>query len=197
MKNSKIILVMGLTAMVASLGVYRQGRLDAADAAAPAKIGVVNVNQVLDNSAKHKKWQEKMKTEQEAKKAEFTKIKDELNALEANLKVRSAGSEDALRIQGELVEKKALLDAKEEFYRSKVETEMQQWTESLYQKMLVVVENVAKAKGLDMVIANESLDLPAPNLRDFLLTVKTKKLLYCNQRYDLTAEVLAAFDNAN
>jgi Skp family chaperone for outer membrane proteins len=196
MKNPKLALVVVLTAIVLILAVWQQGRLDAAAAVAPAKIGVVNVTEVLENSARHKQWQEKMKGQQEAMKAEFQKLNDELEVDQAQLKLRTVGSEEALRLQSQILEKKALLQAKDEFYRTRVEAEMQQWTESLYQKMLTVVKDVAKAKGLDMVIADETLDLPAPTLRDFMLTVKTKKLLYFAEQYDMTAEVLTALDKA-
>ncbi|MBP8604491.1 MAG: OmpH family outer membrane protein [Phycisphaerae bacterium] len=196
MKNAKLMYTFSAVAIVVSLGIYRQAHLDAAAAAAPAKIGVVNVTQVLENCAKHKQWQEKMQSERTAMENEYKKMKDELDALQANLKLRTPGSEDALRLQSEMLEKKALMDAKDEFYRTKVESEMQRWTESLYQKLLTVVQDVAKTKGLDMVIADEQLDLPAPSLRDFMLTVKTKKLLYRSEQYDLTAEVLAALDKA-
>lgn len=196
MKNTKLMYILSAAAAAVSFGIYRQGHLDAAAAAAPAKIGVVNVTQVLENCTKHKQWQEKMQSERTAMETEYKKMKDELDALQANLKLRTPGSEDALRLQSEMLEKKALMDAKDEFYRSKVESEMQRWTESLYQKLLTVVQDVAKAKGLDMVIADEQLDLPAPSLRDFMLTVKTKKLLYRSEQYDMTAEVLAALDKA-
>ncbi|MCI0498812.1 MAG: OmpH family outer membrane protein [Planctomycetales bacterium] len=197
MRHSRVAFGMMLIVIVVVLGTWQQGRLHADAAVAPAKIGVVNVTQVLENSAKHKQLQEKMQNDRAAMEAEFKKMKDELDAAQANLKLRTPGSEDALRLQGELLEKKALMDAKYEFYRSKVETEMQRWTESLYQKMLTVIKNVAEAKGLDMVIADEILDLPAPTLRDFMLTVKTKKMLYYKSQYDLTAEVQAALDKAD
>ena len=196
MKSSKLALVTALAAAVVLFGTYRQGRLDAANAVAPAKIGVVNVTTVLENSAKHKQWQEKMQANQETMKTEFKKMQDELDALQANLKLRTPGSDDALRLEGEMLEKKALMDAKDQFYRTRVETEMQQWTESLYQKMLAIIKEVAEAKGLDIIIADELLDVPAPTLRDFMLTVKTRKLLYFKQQYDLTAEGQAALDKA-
>jgi Skp family chaperone for outer membrane proteins len=196
MKISKQMLVVLVVALIV-LGAYQHGKLEADSAVAPAKIGVVNVTKVLENSQKHKQWQEKMQAKQTEMRNEFQKMREELEALQANLKLRTAGSEDFLSLRQELAEKTALMEAKDESYRTRVEAEMQSWTESLYQELLKVVEQVAKAKGLDMIIADELLDLPAPTLRDFMLTIKTKKLLYHNANYDMTEEVLAALDKTN
>jgi Skp family chaperone for outer membrane proteins len=193
MKNSKQVWIVVVIALVV-LGAYRHGKLNAVSAVAPAKIGVVNVTNVLENCKKHKQWQDKMQAEQSDVKAQLVKMEEELKALEANLKLRTPGSEDYLNLLKELTEKSAMADARNKFYQDKVTAEMQRWTEGLYQQMLKVVSDVAKEKGLDMVIADELLDLPSPSLRDFMLTIKTKKMLYYNTNYDLTGEVLTALD---
>lgn len=193
MKNSKQIGVVIVIALFV-LGAYQHGKLNAISAVAPAKIGVVNVTSVLENCKKHKQWQDKMQAEQSDVKDQLGKMEEELKALNANLKLRTPGSEDYLNLLKELTEKSALADAKNKFYQDKVTAEMQRWTEGLYQEMLKIVDNIAKEKGLDMIIADELLDLPSPSLRDFMLTIKTKKLLYYNPNYDLTGDVLAALD---
>jgi Skp family chaperone for outer membrane proteins len=93
MRNSKQVWIVIVIALVV-LGAYQHGKLDAVSAVAPAKIGVVNVTNVLENCKKHKQWQEKMQQEQSEMKAQFSKMEDELRALEANLKLRTPGSED-------------------------------------------------------------------------------------------------------
>ena len=183
--------------LLVMMGVYQQGKLGAYSATSAPKIGVVNVTKVLENSQKHKKWQEKMQAEQTQTREQFTKMEQEIEALQANLKLRTPGSEDFLKLREEMAEKNALLEAKTDAYRARIEAQMQTWTESLYQEMLKVTEQVAKDKGLDMIIADELMDLPSPSLRDFMLTIKTKKMIYYNAKFDLTDEVLAALDKTN
>ena len=196
MKNSKMTILVLMAALLVLLGASQQGKLDADSAVKPAKIGVVNVTKVLEDSAKSKQWQEKMQQEQTDTKNEFNQMRTEVEAIQANLKLRTPGTEDFLKLRQEMVEKGAMLEAKNKFYQDKVTFEMQRWTEGLYQQLLKVIEDVAKDKGLDIVIADESLFLPSPSLQDFMLTVKTRKLLYHNSQYDLTDEVLAALDKA-
>ena len=196
MKNSKTTILVVSVVLLVLLGTYQQGKLDADSAVKPAKIGVVDVTKALESSARNKQWQEKMQQDQTDTKNQFNQMKTELEAIQANLKLRTPGSEDFLKLRQEMVEKGAMLEAKNKFYQDKVTFEMQRWTEELYQQLLKVIADVAKDKGLDMVIADESLILPAPSLQDFMLTVKTRKLLYHNSQYDLTDEVLAAMDKA-
>jgi Skp family chaperone for outer membrane proteins len=196
MKHSKTTLLVVGVALLVLLGAYQQGKLNADSEVKPAKIGVVNVTKVLEDSARNKQWQEKMQQDQTDTKNQFNQMRTELEAIQANLKLRSPGTEDFLKLRQEMVEKGAMLEAKNKFYQDKVTFEMQRWTEELYQQLLKVVSDVAKDKGLDMVIADESLMLPSPSLQDFMLTVKTRKLLYHNKQYDLTDEVLAALDKA-
>ncbi len=194
MKHSKTTILAVAVALLVSLGAYQQGKLNADSSIKPAKIGVVDVTKVLEESASNKQWQEKMQQEQTDTKNDFNQMRTEVEAIQANLKLRTPGTEDFLKLRQEMVEKGAMLDAKNKFYQDKVTFEMQRWTEELYQQLLKVISDVAKDKGLDMVIADEALLLPSPSLQDFMLTVKTRKLLYHNSQYDLTEEVLAALD---
>ena len=194
MKHSKTTILIVAVALLVSLGAYQQGKLNADSSIKPAKIGVVDVTKVLEESASNKQWQEKMQQEQTDTKNDFNQMRTEVEAIQANLKLRTPGTEDFLKLRQEMVEKGAMLEAKNKFYQDKVTFEMQRWTEELYQQLLKVISDVAKDKGLDMIIADEALLLPSPSLQDFMLTVKTRKLLYHNSQYDQTEEVLAALD---
>ena len=122
-------------------------------------------------------------------------MRSELESLDQQLRLLRRGSEDYLRHARQFTEKKAVLEARNAFYEDKVTAEMQSWTEELYRTLLLVVDRIAQQKGIDMVLAKEQLDLPAPSLRDFMLTIKTRKVLYNHPNLDITAEVLAALDN--
>ena len=190
MKTGTII-AMALAA-VAATGIFRQVQADATGA---AKVAVVDVTRVLEQSKKHQAWKDKMEKEQEKMKAEFTAMRSELQSLEENIKLRNRGSEDYIKLTGQFVEKKAIMEAKNAFYEEKVTSQMQTWTEDLYKSLMIVVDRVAQQKGIDIVLAKEQLDLPAPSLRDFMLTIKTKKVLYNDPKMDITSEVLAALDS--
>ncbi len=193
MKLSRILFIgFAIAVLGISLG-YRQG-VAAGDKIAPAKVAIVDVTKVLQNSKKHKQWQEKMTKDEEQMKAEFQKSQKELEALKANLDLLKVGSKDYIDAMKDFLDKKSLLDAKDKFYQEKINIEMQQWTESLYTRMLEITATIAQKKGIDIVLAQEQLELPSPSLRDFMLSMRTKKVLYCNPQIDITDSVLAALD---
>jgi Skp family chaperone for outer membrane proteins len=198
LKHMKLgrVLLLGfvITVLAVSLG-YRQG-IAASDKIAPAKVAIVDVTKVLQNSQKHKQWQEKMTADETQMKAEFQRSQKELESLKANLDLLKIGSKDYIDAMKDFLDKKSLLDAKDKFYQEKVNIEMQQWTESLYTKMLEVTATLAQKKGLDIVLAQEQLDLPAASLRDFMLSMRTKKVLYNTAQIDITDEVLVLLDEA-
>ena len=193
MKLSRILFIgFAITVLAISFG-YRQG-IAAGDKIAPAKVAIVDVTKVLQNSQKHKQWQDKMTKDEEQMKAEFQKAQKDLEALQANLNLLKVGSKDYIDNMKDFLDKKSLLDAKDKFYQEKVNIEMQQWTEALYTQMLDITAKIAQKKGVDIVLAQEQLDLPAASLRDFMLSIRTKKVLYNNAQLDITNEVLAALD---
>lgn len=193
--KTRMIIAMAIGAVLTA-GVLWQGTLQA-DALGAAKVAVVDVTRVLENSKKHQAWQQKMETEQTQMRAEFNTMSSELESLDQQLRsgLLRRGSEDYLRYARQFAEKKAILEARNAFYEEKVTNEMQSWTEELYKTLMVVVDRVAQQKGIDLVLATEQLDLPSPSLRDFMLTIKTKKVLYNHSNLDITAEVLAALDS--
>lgn len=191
--NRLLIIGFVITVIAISFG-YRQGIAAGEKQIAPSKVAIVDVTKVLQNSKKHKQWQEKMTKDEEQMKAEFEKAKKELEVLQANLNLLKSGSKDYVDAMKEFLDKKGLLEAKDKFYQEKINMEMQQWTESLYVQMLDVTAKVAQKKGIDIVLAQEQLDLPSPSLRDFMLSMRTKKVLYCSTQMDITDEVLALLD---
>jgi len=194
MKFGKMVFV-GVCIVVLALSFgYRQGVAAGESQIAPAKIAVVDVTKVLKNSKKHKAWQDKMTEQETQMKAEFQKDKKALESIQANMDVLKPGTVDYVNTMKEFLDKKGLLEAKDKFYNEKFNLEMLQWTEGLYNQMLEVIKQVAQQKGLDVVLAQEQVDSPSPSLRDFLLSIRTKKVLYNTDQLDITDEVLAALD---
>lgn len=174
--------------------IFQQGFAASEEKYAPARIGVVDVTKILENCRKNKQWQEKAEADRSRVQAEFQQMRKDLEALQANIKQRKPGSSDYFALMGEYEEKRAVMEGRNTFYENKFTQEMQQWMEALYTDFLKVTEMVAREKGLDIVLGKETLDLPAPTLRDFMLSVKTQKVLYSRPELDITDEVLAALD---
>lgn len=197
MKNVKVYMIVTVIAVAAVMCAYQQGSLHADAAVAPAKIAVVNVTTVIKTCKKFKTWQDAKQKEIQQIESEFKAMQDELTALNENLKIRTPGSEDYNKLMKDFIEKKAALQSKDSAYKELWDNEKQQFTEKLYQELLSVTDEVAVKKGLDIVLANEDLNLTDPMRPDIMQTIVTKKLLYHNSKFDITDEVLAAMDAKN
>ena len=165
--------------------------------ASPSRIAVVSIRRIFENCRKNTQRQEEMEAERKKIVAELEKISSEANAFRADMETRKPGSTDYVNLMRETMEKEALLDAKEKFYQQNLTSREQQWTEQLYLEIVAAIGNVAKQKGLDLVLAKEENQFPAASPNELLLMIKTSKVLFHADEMDITNEVLTAMDKMN
>jgi Skp family chaperone for outer membrane proteins len=189
-------ILLGVLAAAAAVVIFQQGFAagEGPDTIPLPRIGVVDVTKILENCKKNQQWQQKAEADRAKVQSEFQQMRQDLEALQANIKQRKPGSSDYFALMNEYEEKRAVMEGRNTFYENKFTQEMQQWMESLYSDFLKVVESVARQKGLDMVVGKETLEMPSPTLRDFMLSVKTKTVLYNTAELDITDQVLSALD---
>jgi len=161
------------------------------------KTAVVSVRRVFENSKKNVQWQQKMEAERQKIIADLEKISSEAKAIKADMHTRKPGSTDHLGLMRQLMEKEASLEVKEKFYQQDLSLREQQWTENLYQEIVITVGKVAEEKGLILVLAKDENQFPAASTNELLLVIKTSKVLYHAEEMDITNEVLAALDKSN
>ncbi len=165
--------------------------------ASPSRIAVVSVRRIFENCKKNTQWQRVMEGERKKIVAELEKISSEARAFRADMETRKPGSTDYVNLVRKIIEKEALLNAKEKFYQQDLTFKEQQWTEQLYMEIVAAIGNVAEQKGLDLVLAKEDNQFPAASPNELLLMIKTSKVLFHSDDMDITNEVLAAMDKAN
>lgn len=194
MKARNVIIGL-LTAAVISLSVgYEHGWAKAKEGISPARVGVVSVRRVLENSRKNAQWETKARADGEKIRMELEKLSKELGAIEADMATRKVGSSDYLQLMREGTEKQAVLEAKDKFYQQELTLKQQQRIEELYQEIIAAIASVAKRKGLDIVFAKEEFQFPSASLGELTLVIQTSKVLYHAEEMDITNDVLAVLD---
>jgi len=194
MKARNVIIGL-LTAAVISLSVgYEHGWAEAKEEISPARVGVVSVRRVLENSRKNAQWEAKARADGEKIRMELEKLSKELGAIEADMATRKVGSSDYLQLMREGTEKQAVLEAKDKFYQQELTLKQQQRVEELYQEIIATVASVAKRKGLDIVFAKEEFRFPSASLGELTLVIQTSKVLYHAEEMDITNDVLTVLD---
>jgi len=94
----------------------------------------------------------------------------------------------------ELLEKQAKFEAQQQFYKQQIELKDKRWTEQLYKDILRETCEVAKQKGLDLVLERDEPELPALSAFDLMTIIRTHKLLYSGGCLDITEEVMGRID---
>ncbi len=194
MKARNIIIGILAAAVISLSVVYEQGWAQTKEEIAPARIAVVSVRRILENSKTNAQWEAKVRAEGEKIRTELDKLSKEIRAIEADMATRKVGSSDYLDLMRNGTEKQAVLEAKDKFYQQEMGLKQQQQIEQLYQEILVAVANVAKEKGIDLVVAKEEFQFPSTSLRELTLVIQTSKVLYHAEHMDITNDVLAVLD---
>jgi len=120
-------------------------------------IGVVSIQKVFQNCKRNARYRQEAVAEQDRIIAELEKLSKDIEAERAGLKTLKIGSHDHLALMKETLEKQAKLQARQEFYKQHMELKDQQWTEGLYKDILQETSELAKQKGLDLVLEKDEI----------------------------------------
>lgn len=196
--KSREAVVCAVLAMVLLFGVYHEFGGAAGDDGKllPARIAIVSIQRVLIEGEKAKAWDSKMRAEGEKMRSELEKLRDEIVAEEAMLKTRKPESSDYERLSRELMEKAMMLKAKDNFFQQDIMVLQERWTENAFKQVLAAAEKVAKAKGVDIVLAKEDYQWPSRSANELALVMRTSKVLYSAAGLDITDAVLSAWNAA-
>ena len=173
------------------LGYSSRPRQPAADPL--SRIGVVSVMRVVQDCQRQGIHVKESLSEQETLNGELSKLNQEIETEQAQLKTFKVGSSEYLDLYKSMVEKQAKLQALQEYYQKSTTLKEKQWTEQLFKETLEVTTRIAEQKGLALVLERTEPEFPSRRNR-FLLAVGSYKVLYAKGCVDLTAEVLAAMD---
>ena len=190
MKIRNIIAGCILVSIVLMAVVYDSNGKESKSQGTTARIGVVRIRTVFQDCKKNSDHQKELTTEQSRIIAELEKISKEVEALRADLITRKAGTSDHSKIMEQMMEKQAQLEARKEFHQQQIMLKDQRWTEQLYKEIIEVVEKVAKTKELDIVLAKEELNFPTVSQTELMLAIRTNKLLYSADEFDITKDVV-------
>ena len=186
--QTAIALSVALAAIGLSTG---YGLAGASEEASPLnKVGVVSVLKVMNECNKSAGHRQEAGNQQAQMQAELQQLAAALETENAALQTYVQGTEDYLAQLKLVVEKRAMLEAKQEYYRQSTTEKERQWTEELYVEVLEATNGVAQRLGLSLVLERTMPRFPMPAER-FVLAVSGHKVLYAEGCVDITDAVLA------
>jgi len=173
---------------------YEFSRAEAGADEASVKVGVVNVRRIFRDCKRNITYRAEAVAEQSRVREELGKLAKEIEFAEAGLKALKRGSDDHLAQVKAILEKRANLNALQEYNKQQRGLKDKRWTEGLYEEILRVTGELAEEKGLGLVFDKDEPAFPASSSDELMLTLSTNKLLYSGGCLDITDEVIARLD---
>ena len=158
------------------------------------RVGTVSIRDVFRDCKANATYREKAIAEQDKKNAGIDALQKQVEAQEAMLKALKVGSNDYLKQYEELLNQQAKLEATRQFVSQQRVLQDRHWTEVLYKEALRITKELAKQKGLMMVLAVDEPDFPMVNMDELMMVLQTHKVLYSDGCVNLTAQVVAEMD---
>lgn len=193
MKTRTMILISLIGIFIISI-CYQLGQAEPEAKGTTLKIGIVSVRNVFQNCKKNIAYRTEAIAEQNRIKQELGDLAKEIESEEAALKAFRAGSSDYMEQVKSVLQKRANLEAKQEYLKQQRTIKDKQWSEQFYQEILLITKTLAEQKGLDLVFEKDEPSFPIPP-EEFMLVISTHKLLYSQGCVDLTDEIIAKMDS--
>ncbi|MFB0524746.1 MAG: OmpH family outer membrane protein [Phycisphaerae bacterium] len=165
-------------------------------AGAHLAVGLVSVRKVFRECKSNIRYREEAMAEYNRAMAELERLTKELEADEAGLKTLKLGSPDHLKQYQQILEKRANLEAQQQYYKQRRALKEKQRTEQLYEEILQITKDLAEQKGLDLVLEDDEPEFPVASAEELVMTINTHKVLYSAGCRDITGDVVARLDEA-
>ena len=196
MKASTVALgcLIGMVVLAMAPATNKRGQAQPGAAGPSSKIGVVSVKRVFRDCKRSARYNAEVLAEQSRTTAELQRLSKEVEASKAGLNAFKRGSDDYLAQLREVYDKQGKHDAEQEYRMQQKALKYQRWLEDLYVDILRGTGEVAKQKGLDLVVDKDEVEFPALSVDNTMLAIRTNKVLYNGGCLDITNEVIAWLD---
>jgi len=191
--NGKTATVGFVICVLVSFAVLEHGRAASQPARPAAKIGVVSMTNVFKNSKKHSQYSNQAMARQARVRTQLDDLRKEAEGEEAELKTFKPGTDDYAKQLLIVLEKRSKLQTQQEFVKQQALLEDKQWLEELYQAFAKATKDLAREKGLDLVLERTEPEFPIRN-EELMTTLYMHKVIYSEGCVDLTNEVIARVD---
>jgi Skp family chaperone for outer membrane proteins len=173
--------------------IEQQVKLNVKKAEMPA-MGVVSLRKIFRDCKKAAQYRQETNVERRKNDIEKTNLQNEIQAQKEGLKTLKIGSDNYMTEVKEILEKQAILQARQEFNNQQLALKEKKLTENLYRDILRITRDIASEKGLELVFEASEPDLPASNPTELELSMGTHKLLFGGGCQDITDEVIKRLD---
>lgn len=188
MKNS--VLIVALIGAL-TLGLYVTAGGQAGGQAAPTKVAVVNLQEIINDCAQQAKYRADNQARAESLRAEQQKRQQEIAGLTTALDPLQPGSDAWMKKREQLQEKTLEMRVWVEMQEQNSQLEQARQFATIYRAATDASAGVAEAMGYEVVLQTGELpDLMRLNVQQLQTVVQTRKVVYAGKNVDITQAVL-------
>ena len=190
----KTIFISCFAGIIILATVYEYSQAQQKTNTSSSKIGIVSIAKIFNNSKRSIAHKREISAEQNKKNEELGKLSKELKAAEAMLSALKQDSTDYLSQREKCINMRVSLEAKQAINKEQTILKQYRWRKSFYQDILQITSELARQKGLDVVLEKDEIDVPALSVNELNQTMLTHKVLYSGGCIDVTDEVITRLD---
>ena len=159
------------------------------------KIGVVNINQVLNKYEKRKELEKQFMSLQTEAEQRLRQKQTEIKSLQEEIQLLDMGSESR-RKNEEMFEKKMMyLQLEEKMAETKLNRKQKELFEELYQDIRNEIDILGKRGNFGLILKKEDLDLKSSDLVELRLKIGISTVLYYSDALDVTDRVIEGLNS--
>lgn len=200
----------GLLVLAIAMVAWSASRSFSADRVVPSpagqpccgtKVGVVDLVRVFNECRQTKALSAKMQEYRKDLSNEKDKKQEEVNGLREQLEGFSPDSADYFKRREELTRKRIDLEVWQGVKLDELGEHHLRWIKRTYKMVTEEVATVAKARGIELVVTREEMDVPTTADTAKIITatmqqILNRKVVYSDPSLDMTDEVLKRLDGA-
>ncbi len=194
--KSKVAVIIVLAVVCGLFVALRPIEAQSAASSNQGKIVVLDVAKALTECQEYLAREKETDKKNSDARAEMGKLKQEVDSISEELKnVYEPGTPEYSTKLKTWFEKKASLEAMNEYVKETLTIETRSWTEALYGKLTAATAAVAREEGITMVINKDDTKLSSTNnIQELFTLIRTKEVIYNSPTLDITGLVIEKMD---
>ncbi len=173
--------------IIAAVWSYRT-TIAQSDTTLPLKVAVVNVSEVLTKCQENLDREDFIKEKEQEFTTKLNQLKTEADSIRQEIETAvKPGTKEHLELMQQYFNKSALYEAYRKGQPQVLATETQAWMETLYNKFLNQVAELARVEGITLVLNKDEVP-------DITTMIRNRRLIYNSPSLDITARVMENLD---
>lgn len=198
MKRKRTYLIIASLVVVAASCLIGLGQLNAQNfggkVIGPAKVAVCDLGELFAKYQRSKDMIDKLEKDRQAFVAEGQKRVAQLEDLGQQIEGYVEGKPEHAKLFEKIQRASIELEVWKKMQQSRILAKHLAMTKTLHQQITVAVSEVAKERGLDLVIQFDPKKVEASNAQELVMKIRSREVLYSDPNMDITAAVLQKLD---